>query len=159
MLHYTEYRHLCSYYLCIQNYTYIIYYRILMDIYYRYTSMHAQIINMYILYHPVSFLSNSIHLLSERLLLRFFWVNLFCHKFPLISHLLKPLNRSLGTASFHAPNVSWRRQKSSSPSVPCVMNLQVVKAGRAARQPALAFFSRWPKASRTKSPVNIFKVQ
>ena len=37
---------------------------------------------------------------------------------PLVSHLLKPLNRSLGTASFHAPKVSWRRQKSSSPSVP-----------------------------------------
>ena len=93
-----------------------IYYRILMDI----IGIHlcTNIINMYILYHPVSFLSNSIHLLSQRLLLRFFGVNLFCHKFPLISHLLKPLNRSLGTASFHAPNVSWRRQKSSSPSVP-----------------------------------------
>ena len=37
---------------------------------------------------------------------------------PLVSHLLKPLNRSLGTASFHVPKVSWRRQKSSSLSVP-----------------------------------------
>ena len=78
---------------------------------------------------------------------------------PLVSHLLKPLNCSLGTASFHAPKVSWRRQKSSSPSVPWVMNRQVVKAGRAARQPALAFFSGSPKASRTKSPVNIFQLK
>ena len=78
---------------------------------------------------------------------------------PLVSHLLKPLNRSLGTASFHAPKVSWRRQKTSSPSVPWVMNRQVVKAGRAARQPASAFFSGSPKASRTKSPVNIFQLK
>ena len=70
---------------------------------------------------------------------------------PLVSHLLKPLNRSLGTASFHAPNVSWRRQKSASP-LHCVMNLQVVKAGRAARQPALAFFSPVAKSFKNQKP-------
>ena len=48
-----------------------------------------------------------------------------------------PPVQSLGMASFQPWKASFIRQKSSNPSVPVVQNLQVLKAGRAARQPSL----------------------
>ena len=92
----------------------IIYYRILMDI----IGIHLCTNNQHV--HPVSscLLSQQFNPPSFRKTFVEIFLGQFVLQFPLISHLLKPLNRSLGTASFHAPNVSWRRQKSSSPSVP-----------------------------------------